>query len=1064
MARTRARKNEAPPLRFDEKLVLNQWMLSQFEVSRFDELAERLKSLELEGLDENNVHKFLHQMRLLWEYEAFPGDILLGYDQNIVRHTRLLSESRSEPLKWKYFQYLSLLFTEVYLDRLFRDPDTLLADLNQHVARFNEGKATKDQLPPYEPEDLRKLAFWNATGSGKTLLMHVNILQYRHYLKLHGKEKSLNRIILLTPNEGLSRQHLEEFQASAIDAALFSKESRSLFSGRAVEIIEVTRLVDIHERDSRRIGEKSVAIDSFEGNNLVLVDEGHRGASATVEGAWMSARNRLCENGFSFEYSATFGQAMKGKGGLEAIYARNILFDYSYKYFYRDGFGKDYRILNLADDSDEERRNLYLTACLVAFYQQQKLYADSPATFRPFLLQKPLWVFVGSSVNAVRSENRRKVSDVVDILLTLAEFVKNKRESTNLLQRLLSGSPGLLDQRGNEIFATAFPHLNSTHMSAEEMYEDILRLLFNAATPAALHVENLQGTDGEIALRLGENTAFGLISVGDAASLCKLCEDHPDLLVVTEKQFAGSLFRGLNDDSSTVNVLIGSKKFTEGWNSWRVSTMGLMNIGRTEGSEIIQLFGRGVRLKGHGMTLKRSSQLEGVTRPDRIQLLETLNIFGIRADYMRQFREYLEEEGLPGNEERVEFILPVVRNLNGKKLTSVRIQDGKDFKLHGKKPTLAEPPDRLLRHPVALNWYPRIQAQQSRGVTRADDEAVKHDGRLDERHVAFMDIDAIWFELQHFKNERSWYNLNLSRDCIVPLLLDSRWYQLFIPPEELEFTRFDRVRRWEEIAVALLKKYADRYYKYRKQEWESNFYEYHELEEDDPNFISEYRLLIDQSQEAIVEKLGELKQKISDGTLADWSFGKLQAIAFGRLLYQPLLVRYKDAFVDVSPVSLNEGEKDFVTDLRSYYENNPRFFRDHELYLLRNMSRGRGIGFFEAGNFHPDFLLWLVTGKRQYVTFVDPKGIRNLEGPNDPKIRFYQTIKELEARLGDPNVILNSFIIANTPFQQVRWWTDDLSKDQFTRSHVLFQKDDRDTYIQRLMTAVVSEQQVTVEA
>lgn len=151
-------------------------------------------------------------------------------------------------------------------------------------------------------------------------------------------------------------------------------------------------------------------------------------------------RMTFCENGFSFEYSATFGQAMKGKGGLEAIYARNILFDYSYKYFYRDGFGKDYRILNLADDSDEERRNLYLTACLVAFYQQQKLYADSPATFRPFLLQKPLWVFVGSSVNAVRSENRRKVSDVVDILLTLAARARTVTGGLTSTARLSSFS------------------------------------------------------------------------------------------------------------------------------------------------------------------------------------------------------------------------------------------------------------------------------------------------------------------------------------------------------------------------------------------------------------------------------------------------------------------------------------------------------------------------------------------------------------------------------------------------------------------------------------------------
>jgi len=65
MAKKRARRDETPPLRFDEKLVLNQWMLSLFEANDFDRLAEHLKPLDLEGLDENNVHKFLHQMKLL---------------------------------------------------------------------------------------------------------------------------------------------------------------------------------------------------------------------------------------------------------------------------------------------------------------------------------------------------------------------------------------------------------------------------------------------------------------------------------------------------------------------------------------------------------------------------------------------------------------------------------------------------------------------------------------------------------------------------------------------------------------------------------------------------------------------------------------------------------------------------------------------------------------------------------------------------------------------------------------------------------------------------------------
>jgi hypothetical protein len=296
----------------------------------------------------------------------------------------------------------------------------------------------------------------------------------------------------------------------------------------------------------------------------------------------------------------------------------------------------------LADDSDEDQRRLYLTACLLAFYQQQRLYRDQAREFRPYLLEKPLWVFIGGSVNAVRTPNKRKVSDVVDILLTLAEFVNHPRLS--------------------------------------------------------------------IALRLGDHEPFGLINVGDAAALCKLCEEYREQLDATEKDFAGSLFRGLNDEDSPVNVLIGSKKFSEGWNSWRVSTMGLMNIGRTEASEIIQLFGRGVRLKGHGFSLKRSSALDGMPRPRHIGLLKTLNVFGIRADYMRQFKEYLEDEGLPSNEERLEFVLPVIKHLNGKPLTSIRLPEGLDFKRDGPKPTLDVPPDSLVRHPVTVDWYPKIQA------------------------------------------------------------------------------------------------------------------------------------------------------------------------------------------------------------------------------------------------------------------------------------------------------------------------------------------------------------------
>ena len=82
-------------------------------------------------------------------------------------------------------------------------------------------------------------------------------------------------------------------------------------------------------------------------------------------------------------------------------------------------------------------------------------------------------------------------------------------------------------------------------------------------------------------------------------------------------------------------MLIGSRKFTEGWNSWRVSTMGLINFAKGEGSQAIQLFGRGVRLKGYNRCLKRSCRLDAsVEKPKHIELLETLTIFGVKAQYI----------------------------------------------------------------------------------------------------------------------------------------------------------------------------------------------------------------------------------------------------------------------------------------------------------------------------------------------------------------------------------------------------------------------------------------------
>ena len=142
-------KGKAKPqakVRFHQKLVLNQLMLAQFGVTSFDQLAAHLKDESLEGMDESNIHRFHHALCLHLPADQrpnLPDAVLLEFDQAIGSVTQRLNERRitlgESPIVWKYFQYLSLLFTEIYLDRYFRYADSLRAALTARIASFNVG-------------------------------------------------------------------------------------------------------------------------------------------------------------------------------------------------------------------------------------------------------------------------------------------------------------------------------------------------------------------------------------------------------------------------------------------------------------------------------------------------------------------------------------------------------------------------------------------------------------------------------------------------------------------------------------------------------------------------------------------------------------------------------------------------------------------------------------------------------------------------------------------------------------------------------------------------------------
>lgn len=1118
----RALRQTPPKHDFSQKLLLNQWIISLFgidplekhtidgrDVRPFHKLAEPIVDPRLEGLNEDGVHQFYNVLvesgRFWNDSSALSREQLRIYEKNIVEHTQRINRHRDRhrgrPITWKYFQWLTLLFVEIYLDRFFTNPEKLLDDLNAYVRRFNEHYQDHENIKEYKRDDLNKICFQSATGSGKTLLMHVNLLQYLDHARKNGRENDLSRTILLTPNESLSDQHEIEFEQCGFTCANYARGNESVFSwnrGRFhVDVLEITKLSD-QKKLAEQKDSKSIAAESLGDRNLLLVDEGHRGAK-TEEGAWFTRRSKLCAKGFTLEYSATFSQAVSGTKN-EDDYAKSILFDYSYKWFYEDGFGKDYIILNISEGvrqadgnnrDDPESLANYLTACLLKYYQQLRIYEENRLALLDFNIEKPLWVFVGSSVVAPKDNTEKKIekqyaSDVTKILRFFAAFLSRPEDSIRRIGNVLDGNTdatGLLDAGGNDLFREGFPCLrrladeSRSGNPAWNIYSDILERLFHNRAGGTLTLERIRGDSGEIAIRSGDvEVPFGLINVGDAKGLCDHAEEiaiRENLpLIVRDGRFSEPMFGSVKDSRSPVHLLIGSKKFVEGWDCWRVSTMGLMHVGQTEGAQIIQLFGRGIRLKGYHWSLKRSVYAHPTGRPRDIDEIETLHVFGIGSDFMDKFRKYLKEEGLPVHKKPEEHRIPLNVTFDfGKKLQILRpkrkTSDGKEYSFENDAPVPTLDPscnrddferayDRLCLHKVVSDWHPRIQRIESREAAR--DEQGRREVKLGKEHIDLLDIDALYFELEHFKRGQNWYKLNITKSGIVALLERTDWYTLYLPKANLEPTTFSQVRFLQRVAAELLKRFCDKYYNYRKREFIEPRLELRDLTPDDPNIPKEdhYRLIVDGSEEQVIADIKAVRKDVSERKKKKTTRPNLSSYCFDGHLYRPLLHLKPGGRVTIQPVSLNDSEFGFVEKLGEWCEDNADRLKKNrmELFLLRNLSRGKGVGFFEAGRFYPDFILWILADSMQYVNFVDPHGLMH-EGSGSEKILFHERIKELQRRLGDPKIVLNSFILSPTEYSGLRKkWKE--TREELERKNILFMADDK-MYMDKLVAKASNE-------
>jgi len=999
-----------------------------------------------EGYDDEGRSEVYQFVSFKADSEVLTPDQLLQYDENVKAHTEALNERRSDPITLKPFQVLACLMTEAYLDKVVNNRESFLEKLNEFVNEENEEKGLI-KFPEFEDTALDKLAFWMATGSGKTLLMHINYYQYLDYAE--ETDDLPENILLVTPNEGLSEQHIEALRESGIPSHHFNAETVELqgVGKNPVKVIEIHKLVE--EKSGEGL---SVEVDSFGNNNLVFVDEGHKGSGKGQ--TWRQLRETLAEDGFTFEYSATFGQALsKTSTGVdvEEEYGKAILFDYSYPRFYSDGYGKDYHIVNLESEIDTDLRDRYLLANLLTYYEQIYVFNQDPEKLRnTYNIKFPLLVFIGHTVNAttksdVGKNEDRTLTDVEKSLDFMARVLRNEDNWVpETIDRILQKDAGLVDDKSIDPFGDALEALRETHLNGYDIYEQLLQEMFHVQASSGLDLVNIENADGEIGLRAsGTDDYFGVINIGGDRVFLDRVEGEYQYITVESDQFKKSLFRSIKKRDSSVNVLMGSRKFIEGWDSWRVSTMGLLNFGRGEGSQVIQLFGRGVRLLGKDRTLKRSAALD-VDPPINLSLLETLNVFGVRADYMTQFRDYLSEEGIDVEErEVVEVETKTQDHFKDQGLLVVRPEVDSEFVNEVN-----------LELEATSDLTPEIDIMPNVGVLSARDESAdEFDERvprtIPEEYLDLLDWHEMYRKVWQFRQEKGYRNLVCEKETLQKIL-SNQYYTLYCPESMLEVEQFGDLEQVQQIAVMILRKYINKFYSGHESTWEQSQLSYismdDELSRDQGNFLDSYTLEVKTSAE---EFLSELQDAVEDDSLYSDDSGKPNRVHFDRHLYLPLLAEEAsigEDEIDYSPPPLNEGEKRLVTNLRDYFQSKEgeKVLDTWEVFLLRNQSRGKGVGLLSDGNrFFPDFIMWLQNGETQHIIFLEPHGmVREGEPLEDHRVKFYEGCDSYEAELtertGKDNVSLHSYVISQTSLNDVRNLSRADSRETFHQSGLYF--------------------------
>lgn len=486
-------------------------------------------------------------------------------------------------------------------------------------------KVEENQIP--YTEFLNRASLWMATGSGKTLVL-IKLIEFLHQLATYNHIPK-NDILILAPKPEILNQikeHIEVFNKNSsvkiilkdlrefekskhLQTSLYEPDGITVFYYRSDNINDVDK--------TEQLSYKTVLNN---GKWYVLLDEAHKGDKEdSIRQAYYSI---LAHKGFIFSFSASF---------TDTVDIVTTAYNFNLKKFIETGFGKHITVSgeeyknwnkNKEDYSETEKTEMVVKSLLVLTAIKKE--AEYIKTYHPDLYHNPLLITIANEVNTVDAE--------LKLFFKQLAIVASGNYDIEKAKEVLSSD--LIIHKSYQ-FNTAEIPSSFIQIIENISKEDILKYVFNASSYGKIEYTRILNNSREIAFRLKTADAgqhFCLLVASDAT---KWSDNVLDNYEYTETPLTKSYFKEINSQTSGINILLGSRIFTEGWDSNRPNVVNFINIGVDEGAQkfVLQAIGRGVRIQPVSGIRKR---LDYIVSPEETETLSRYIDIKAKADILKR--------------------------------------------------------------------------------------------------------------------------------------------------------------------------------------------------------------------------------------------------------------------------------------------------------------------------------------------------------------------------------------------------------------------------------------------